>query len=186
MQGKTTMVVSTRILCLIALIMLLTSCLIGAGTHGSIKGYRYPCRKDALQKAILAVIKSNPNIIRDTTLDHLGSSPLLDSPDCYNCAAGENFYNDIKHYVTIRIKSGQGVNEYIFRYYGSDEEWKTLATSKIFICYAYDQNGNGGSEGNGGLDGRKKKLKKRLTDVFEKELVEKVDSSLNTIHMNED
>ena len=57
-----------------------TGC-VGAGTHGSIKGYRYTAMKDSLQKAVITVIQNNPNIYRDTSLDRLGSSPLLDSKD---------------------------------------------------------------------------------------------------------
>lgn len=147
----------------------------GAGTHGSIKSYTYSCEKDSLQKAIMTVIKENPNIFRDTTLDYLGSSPLLDSANCPTCKAGDNFYNDIKHYVTIKITSGQEVNEYTFRYYGSDKDWRKLKTSGVFICYAYDKDGNGGSEGNGGISGS---LANRLTKVFEKEFLDQVDREL--------
>ncbi len=152
---------------------------ISAGTHGSIKGYQYSISKDILQKAIMTVIQNNSNIYRDTTLDSLGSSPLLDHIDGKDYSAGDNFYNDIKHYVTIKITSGQNVNEYIFRYYGADEDWKTSPTSEIFICYAHDKNGNGGSEGNGGVS---KTMAKYFTDVFEKEFVDKVDKQLKLTH----
>jgi hypothetical protein len=160
------------------LIFLLAGC-IGAGTHGSIKGYQYPTRKDSLQKAIMTVIQNNPNIYRDTSLDSLGSSPALDHSDAGDYSAGDNFYNDIKHYVTIKITSGQNVNEYVFRYYGPDENWKSSLTSKIFICYAHDKNGNGGSEGNGEVS---EKMAKQFTDIFEKEFIDKVDKELNLIH----
>jgi hypothetical protein len=162
------------------LIFLFIGC-IGAGTHGSIKGYQYSVNKDSLQKAVMAVIQNNPNIYRDTSLDHLGSSPFLDHSDGGDYSAGENFYNDIKHYVTIKITSGQDVNEYTFRYYGADEDWKTSPTSELFICYAYDKNQNGGSEGNGGVSN---KLAKKLTEVFEKEFVNKVDKQLNLTHID--
>ena len=151
---------------------------IGAGTHGSIKGYQYSIKKDSLQRAIMTVIKNNPNIFRDTLLDRLGSSPFLDHSDG-NYSAGENYYNDIKHYVTIKITAGQKVNEYVFRYYGPDEDWKTSMTSEIFICYAHDKDGHGGSEGNGGVS---KRMAKDFTEVFEKEFVDKVDRILNLTH----
>jgi len=151
----------------------------GAGTHGSIKGYQFATMKDSLQKAIMTVIKDNPGIYRDTTLDYLGSSPLLDHSDAGDYSAGENYYNDIKHYVTITISSGQIKNEYIFRYYGSDEEWKSNGSAEIFICYAHDKKGNGGSEGNGGVT---KKMAKEFTEVFEKEFVDKIDKELNLKH----
>jgi hypothetical protein len=160
------------------LILFFAGC-IGAGTHGSIKGYQYSINKDSLQKAIMTVIQNNPNIYRDTSLDSLGSSPALDHNDGGDYSAGDNFYNDIKHYVTIKITSGQNVNEYIFRYYGPDEDWKTSPTSEIFICYAHDKNGNGGSQGNGGIS---KKMAKEFTEIFEKEFVDKVDKKLNLTH----
>jgi hypothetical protein len=159
---------------------LLAGC-IGAGTHGSIKGYKYFTTKDNLQKAIMTVIQDNPNIYRDTSLDSLGSSPALDHSDGGDYSAGENFYNDIKHYVTIKITSGQNVNEYIFRYYGSDESWETLQVAEIFICYAHDKDGNGGSEGNGGVSN---KMAKEFTGIFEKEFVNKVDKELNQTHFD--
>ena len=127
----------------------------------------------------MTVIKNNNNIFRNTSLDSLGSSPLLDHSDGGDYSAGENFYNDIKHYVTIKITSGQKVNEYVFRYYGPDEDWKTSPTSEIFICYAHDKNGNGGSEGNGGVS---KKMAKEFTDIFENEFIDKVDKQLNLTH----
>lgn len=154
---------------------------IGAGTHGSIKGYQYAVNKDSLQKAVMTVIQNNANIYRDSSLDSLGSSPALDHSDAGDYSAGENFYNDVKHYVTIKITSGQNVNEYIFRYYGADEDWKTSPTSKIFICYVHDKNGNGGSEGNGGV---KRKMAKQFTDLFEKEFVDKIDKQLNLKHVD--
>jgi hypothetical protein len=152
---------------------------IEAGTHGSLKGYQYSINKDSLQKAVMTVIQDNANIYRDSSLDSLGSSPALDHIDGGDYSAGDNYYNDIKHYVTIKITSGQNVNQYIFRYYGPDEDWKTSTTSEIFICYANDKNGNGGSEGNGAVS---KKMAKEFTDIFEKEFVEKIDKQLNLTH----
>lgn len=181
------MTTKKTIVCLTILTTILTGCFMGAGTHGSIKSYTFSCNKDTLQSAIMIVIKNNPNISRDTSLDYLGSSPMLDnntydSTGYHNYPAGDNYYNDIKHYVTIKIASGQEINEYTFRYYGPDEDWKKRNTSGIFICYAHDRNGNGGSEGNGGINWRTGTLKNQLTDLFEKELVQKVDSILKSTH----
>jgi hypothetical protein len=162
------------------LAMLLTGCFIGAGTHGSIKGYKYLTKKENLQQAVMKVVTNDSNIFRDTSLDHLGSSPLLDHGDSpRDYAAGENFYNDIKHYVTIKIKAGEELNEYTFRYYGADEDWKTNESSEIFIAYAYDKYHVGGSEGDGKIT---KKMAKDFTDVFEKEFVSKIDKELNLDH----
>jgi hypothetical protein len=52
----------------------------------------------------------------------------------------------------------------------------------MFICYAY-KNGKGGSQGNGSASG---KLLKELTDVFEKELIYKIDEKLNDRHVSRD
>jgi hypothetical protein len=154
----------------------LSSCFISAGTHGSIKGYQYETSKGNLQKAVMAVIKSNPNIFRDTSLDHLGSSPLLDSANSRgDYSAGDNYYNDIKHYVTIKITPSEGPYEYTFRYYGDDEDWKTSANSELFICYAYDQNHKGGHEGDKELTDERLK---KLTAVFENEFVSKISKEL--------
>ncbi len=166
------------------MLWLLVGC-IGAGTHGSIKGYRYAVHKDTLQRAIMEILRHDPNIRRDTSLDYLGSSPLLDSGALGNFSANDNFYNDIKHYMTITVMSGSDTNEYTFRYYGPDEEWKTENSSAIFICYANDKSGNGGSEGNGGVTWRTPILKKKLTSVFEKEFVSKVDKLLKMNHTDE-
>ena len=152
------------------LICSLTGC-IGAVT---IQGYQYPIKKDSLQTAIMSVIKNNPNIFRDTSLDSLGSSPMLDHRDGEYYSAGKNYYNDIKHYVTIKITFRQQVNEYVFKYYGPDEDWKTSPTSKIFICYI-----NHNKESNGMIFEEKAKY---FTDIFENEFVNKIDKELNLPH----
>jgi hypothetical protein len=85
--------------------------------------------------------------------------------------------------VSIKIKTQKGQCNYTFRYYGGEEHWKTSKTSEIFICWAYDEFGKGGSEGNGGVDS---KTLNYLTGVFEKELVSNIDKKLNLIHIDTD
>jgi len=156
---------------------ILTGCFISAGTHGSIKGYQYATKKENLQRAVMAVIKSNSNIYRDTSLDHLGSSPLLSNQGASgDQSAGDNYYNDIKNYVTIKITSGRDTNEYTFRYYGDDEDWKTSPNSELFICYAFDKDRKGGSEGDGKVT---KEMAKQFTDVLEKEFIKKINEKLS-------
>ena len=162
-------------MCILFLAFIFSAC----GTHGSIKGYQYPTKKENLQQAIMKVIKNNSNIKRDTSLDYLGSSPLLDHGDNYS--AGDNYYNDIKHYVTLTITSGQDINDYTFRYYGPDEDWETFNNSEIFICYAWDKNHKGGSEGDGGIT---RKMTKQFTAIFEKEFIDKVDQELGLTHID--
>lgn len=158
---------------------ILTGCIIGAGTHGSLKGYQYATTKEKLDSAVMSVIKNNPNIYRDTT----HSNYIIDQTNGKKDTIIDNYYNDGKSYLTIKIKTDKGQTEYTFRYYGGEEDWKTATTSEIFICYAYDESGKGGSEGNGGVD---KKTLKHLTDVFERELVSNIDKQLNLTHFETD
>ena len=174
--------------CLVISIFVIWFFFLGEWNYGYVKSYSYSCKKDVLQKAIMTVIKNNPNIYRDTSLDYLGSSPALDSLNVSgkDFAAGDNFYNDIKHNVTIKITSGKEINEYIFSYLGPSEDWKTTESSQISICYAYDKNGKGGGLHNSGLNWRTGKLKKKLIDVFEVGFIQKVDSVLNIVHTEPD
>ena len=154
----------------------LTSCIIGAGTHGSLKGYKYSTTKDKLDSAVMYVIKHNPNIYRDT----IGKSYLANVGNGKQDTIVDNSYNDGKEYLTIKIKTEKGQNEYTFRYYGGEEDWKTATISEIFICYAWDEFSKGGSEGYGGVDS---KTLDYLTKIFEKELVNEVDKKLNLTHV---
>ena len=156
-------------------ILLIYGCF-GAGTHGSIKGYEYIIVKDSLQNAIMKVINNSPNIYRDTSLDELGSMPSTEKNDGRDHVANSNYYNDINNYVTIKITSGKNINKYIFRYYGGEETWRSSPTSKIFICYAFDNENNGGSEGSGEIS---KKMKNQFTEIFENEFISKIDRELN-------
>ncbi|MES2656177.1 MAG: hypothetical protein V4620_11350 [Bacteroidota bacterium] len=165
------------LVCLTILIPFLTGCFIGAGTHGSLKGYQYSTTKDKLDSAVMFVIKNNPNINRNTN----NVNYIVDQTDGKNDTIIDNYYNDGKSYLTIKIKTDKGQNEYTFRYYGGEEDWKTATTSEIFICYAYDELRKGGSEGNGGIDS---KTLKHLTEIFEKELVSNIDKQLNLTHIN--
>ncbi|RWY52483.1 hypothetical protein EPL05_11300 [Mucilaginibacter gilvus] len=159
----------------------MTGCFISAGTHGSLKEYKYAIKKEKLQQAIMKVIKSSSNIYRDTSLDK-SSNPPTNSASSGDQSTGDNYYNDVENYVTIKITSGQEVNEYTFRYYGDEEDWKTSSNSEIFICYAFDKNHKGGSDCNGGVT---KEMLKEFTDIFEKEFISKVDLELNLSHTGE-
>ena len=170
------MKIRIKIFLFIVISTLLSSCFIGAGTHGSLKGYKYPTTKDKLDSAVMLVIKNNPNIYRDTN----NVNYIIDQTNGKNDTIIDNYYNDGINYLTIKIKTEKGQNEYTFRYYGGEEDWKTAATSEIFICYAYDEFGKGGSEGNGGVDS---KTLKHLTEVFERELVSNIDKQLNLTHI---
>ena len=153
-----------RRLYLSAYILMMNSC-IGGGTHGSIKNYDFPVSKYILEKAVLKVISNNPDIKRDTA---------------------KHYYNDGEDYITIEITKGEIVNRYTFRFYGRKEDWDTAKTSEIFIVYAWDKEGNGGSEGNGGVKWYKLTLKKKLVSLFESEFVFKLDKELGINHTEPD
>jgi hypothetical protein len=145
---------------LFTLILLTLSSCIGGGTHGYIKAYRYHTTKSELERAVHQAITINPAIHRDTVKD---------------------YYNDGK-YITIEISNKGLPYTYTFRFYGGNEYWDTARTSEIFIAYAYDEQRRGGSEGNGGVTWVDVKLKKRLTEPFERELVDRIDSILEMGH----
>jgi flagellar basal body-associated protein FliL len=129
-----------------------------AGGAGSLKSYLYSIPKNKLEVAINYVLKNNSKIYQDTITD--------------------DYYNK-DGYVTVKITEGNEQNEYTFRYYGGPEEWQKSKTSQIFIVYAHDKDGIGGSEGHGGLN---KELKNKLYKVFETEFIKKVDTELKQNH----
>ena len=155
----------------------LTGCYIGAGTHGSLKTYQYAITKNKLENAVMTVLKNNPRISIDTLQNY-----MIDNTNGKSDTIRNNYYNDTTTYLTIKIKTGKEQNDYIFRYSGNIESWKTNFTSSISICYAYDKFGKGGSEGNDGVGG---KLLKQLVNVFELELIEKIDKELKLTHSSE-
>lgn len=158
------------------IIISLTSCVFGAGTHGSLKGYRYQISKDTLASAVMYVINNNSNIYRDT----IGDKILADIGDGKQGTIIDNSYNDGQKYLSIKIKTNKGLCDFTFRYYGDEQYWDASETSEIFICWAYDEINEGGSEGNGGVD---KKTLKYLTELFEKEVVNNIDRRLSLAHV---
>lgn len=144
-----------------------------AGTHGIIKSYQYPVAKHTLQNAVQKVIDRNGNILRDKL-------------KAYNDSTKMDYYNDGDNYITITIIKNQLQNRYTFKYGGDKEYWDTSKFSNIFICYAFDKDGKGGSEGNGGFPWYKFGLKKKLVELFEKEFVNKVDTVLGQKYIDTD
>ena len=153
--------------CLI--LVLLCSCLT-AGTHGSIISFQFSTSKYNLERAVEKVIDINQNIQRDTT-------------KAYDDSTKYGYYNDGTNYMTIRITKKNITYKYIFKYAGDKKYWDSSKISNIFIAYAYDNEGNGGSEGNGGISWYKFGLKKKLIFLFESELVNKIDSILGQRHI---
>ncbi|HRO76794.1 MAG TPA: hypothetical protein PLP27_11670, partial [Crocinitomicaceae bacterium] len=153
---------------------ILTSCIMGAGTHGSLKGYSYSTSKYDLENAINSDIDKNSKITK--IIDEQSYTISVKENGDFDTTINEDY---VKSYTTIKIKTTKGENKYTFRFYGNEEDWNKN-TSEIFICYAYDEFGKGGSEGNGGIDNKRLKY---LTNVFEKELIKKIDEELRQKHI---
>ena len=153
---------------ILVLVVLLTGC-IGAGTHGSLKSYEFGVNKDSLSTSIVEIINSNPNIHVDTVgrmiIAPTDASGKLDT-------IYDHGYNDGERYVRIKVRTDRGWCDFTFCYSGTEAEWGSLPRSKFFICFAFNEVGEGGSEGYGGVD---RKLLNYLTEVFERELVNKLD-----------
>jgi hypothetical protein len=143
---------------LIFIVKFVTGWMNFSGGAGGLKSYEYSLPKNELEIAINHVLKNNSKIYRDTIK--------------------EDYYNK-DGYVTIKISEENVKNEYTFRFYGDQEEWKKSKSSSIFIVYAHDKDGNGGSEGHGGISDE---LLKEFYKVFELELINKVDKQLKIKH----
>jgi len=141
-----------------------------AGTHGSIKGYEYAVSKENLEDAIKKVILENNSLYRSLQ-DTLDLNP---NKEYYNNGA----------YIRLYIIAPDTFS-YIFRFAGDEENWKNnLKRSEIFICYAYDHDGNGGSEGGGGVEWYRWGVKKKLIKTFEDNFVSKLDEQLAIKHLD--
>ena len=88
--------------------------------------------------------------------------------------------------MTFTIKSGKDENEYTIRYLGDETTWASSTTSEIFICYIYDEIGNGGSEGNENWEKTPDDIKKKMINLFETKFISKVDKALQVEHFESD
>ena len=164
---------------LFAILFGMTGCFFSAGTHGSLKNYQYNMSKYELEKAVNYVINENPKIQRDS-VEYVYYYYVDMATDSQRIDTVIEHYNDGENYLTITIETDKGKCEYIFRYYGDKSYWDSSKTSEIFICYAYDEVRNGGSEGNDGVD---RDTLKYLTEIFEKEFINKIDEKLGLNHI---
>jgi hypothetical protein len=151
----------------------------GAGTHGSIKSYKYPIKKVELQEAVNIVIRSNVNICLDDTTQ---KNFII---DVTNGKRDTLFHQHNNAYSDIKIKTDKGYCQFTFQYTGDTQDWAVDTTSEISIAYAFDENESGGSDGNGGLNWYHFGLKNKLTTLFEKEIILKIDSVLKMKHTEE-
>ncbi|MBL7692019.1 MAG: hypothetical protein JNM41_10525 [Flavipsychrobacter sp.] len=145
-----------NIVCVFLLFSPITGCVLG-GTHGGIKSYEYPLKKDSVKEAIFKVIRSNQHIILDSDSD---------------------YYNDADRYISFKVKTPDIYNDYTLHFRGNEQYWDTATTTIITLVYAFGKDGRGGSRGDGGVSWYTPFLKNRLIRCFENELVERVDSIL--------
>ena len=157
--------------------VLLESCLTG-GTHGSIKSYKYPTSKYKLQRAVEHLISVDNLFRRDT-----GNNYMVDKSGGGYDTIFDNGYNDGERYITFQLKVDGGSNEYTIHYLGDKEHWDTATYAELSVVYAYDKEGHGGSEGNGGINWYDWRLKKRIISPFEEEFIFRVDQELNLTHV---
>ncbi|MBL4657718.1 MAG: hypothetical protein JKX73_06935 [Flavobacteriales bacterium] len=152
---------------LIAVFALCVGCF-SAGTHGSIKSYEYNLTKDSLQNIIDMVISESPNVYKDTVITF---QYMIENDSIF-----DTYYKDGIRYETIYITTSNEKVEYIFNYTGTEESWTTSSTSSISICYAYNDKGEGGSQGNGKLS---RSAKKRFVEIFESELIKPLEELMD-------
>lgn len=165
---------------LLLFIIFFEGCL-SAGTHGSIASYGFKTDKNSLQSAVEKVISKNDFIKRDTIKNY-----MIDVTNGRNDTIVNNRYNDTVKYVTIYIKTSDGDNEYTIQYVGDEEYWDTSKISGLSIAYAFDKNGSGGSEGDGGVKWYNWALRKRLLRPFEKEFIHDIEKELSLKYFDPD
>jgi len=167
----------------------LTSTIEGCGSAEAIKAYRYHTTRYNLEKAIMTVIHSNPHIYLDTIPrtvivrrnpnDNSDTTTMVINAEDYTGKERDQILADYAARTMIRIKVGQIENTYVFRYFGSEQFWKKSPSSEIFIIVAHDKSGNGLEQGQNEHGQFKSKMAKEFTELFEKELLIKVNQVLN-------
>jgi major membrane immunogen (membrane-anchored lipoprotein) len=166
--------------------------LVNCGSAEAIKSYRYPITKDKLEQAVIKVLKSNPHIAVDTTKrkvivrrhpnDPGDTSTMAINAEDYQGKEREEIIADFAAYTKIKITVGQIENNYEFRYYGDEQEWKNASSSALFITMAQDKYGQTLYQGKNEHGEFKTQLAKNLTSVFEAEFINKLDKELQLKH----
>ena len=162
------------------------------GSAKAIKGYRYKTTNETLEKAVLKVVNTNPNIVVDTTEDKVkvrrypdkmnDTITILIPVSQFHGKDRAYIETNLKAYIKITIKKGTIENYYIFRYYGDEQYRKTSSSSAIFISLARDKQGNSLHQGHNEKGQFRSKLATDLTELFETEVVHKIDKELNLKH----
>jgi hypothetical protein len=167
-------------------------CSSGCGSAEPIKRYSYPTSKYKLEEAVLMVINSNPHITVDTTQNEVIVRRNPDNPDDTatmlidlsemhgkDSADVAASFNGV---IKIKIKVGEVENDYIFRFSGNEQDWKSSSSSAIFIQNVTDKKGNSICQGQNENGEFNSHIAKEFTSLFERELVSKVDEALKLEH----
>ncbi|MBC7552933.1 MAG: hypothetical protein H7257_03030 [Taibaiella sp.] len=160
------------------IIIIFSGCLT-AGTHGSIRSYKFPATKYELQRAVENVFAKKNNIYEDTIAHY-----IIDITNGKSDTIFSDYYNDGNRYVTLNIEFGSEKNNYVFQYSGDKEYWDTSKISFISVAYAYDKKGSGGSAAKGDFTWYNPSLKKKLIQVFESEFINELDKELGKKHID--
>ncbi len=169
---------------LLLLLLLPLYLLHGCGSAEAIKCYSYTVTKNDLEKAVMKVLNNNPNIRVSNTTQQQRDSGMLSIKSHWTPADSLSYYNGLNALIDLNIKTGEAENYYLIRYRGDKQNWETSKMSAIFISVAHDKNGNTLNQGQNEHGEFKSKLAKELTDVFENEVVNKIDKELNLQHSN--
>lgn len=167
---------------MISSILILTSLFVGCGSAEAIKDYGYSTTKNNLERAVMKVIKSNPNIYLDSTTQSKLDSGMLKQRSKWTPTDSAYYYDNLNAYVRIKIKIGGRDNDYVFRYSGNRHDWESSTHSEIFISEVHDKYGNALSQGHNENGEFKSKMAKEFTSLFETEFINKLDRELNLKH----
>ncbi|MCW3123981.1 MAG: hypothetical protein JWQ38_3473 [Flavipsychrobacter sp.] len=145
------------------------------GGAGALSTYKYPITKYELEKAVNSILKSYPNISRDSTVSFVSYDSTTQvttySLDSTNSAKREiDYYNDGIYTLRIKIRKDSIFHEYFIRYYGDSSSWNRSDESELGITYA-----DGYSEGQRKPDN---KIREKLIALFESDFIDRVDKEL--------
>ena len=177
---------------IILYVIVLTATISGCGSAEAIKSYSYRTTKSNLENALMEVIKTNPNIVLETIKREV---IVRRNPDDPNDTAsvtinlsdfhGKDSAGIAESYdaeTKIKIKIGEIENEYQLRYFGDRQFWNNSGNSKIFISAVSDRHGHTLMQGHNENGEFRSKMAKEFTELFEQEVINKIDEKLNLKH----
>lgn len=146
-----------------------------------IKTYEFPVTIDRLNNAIREVIAENRQLHIDSTREVITTSANKDLGELL-----PEYYNSRELFISMKILLDTNFYSYTFRYCTANTIPATDAASRLDIISAFDLKGNGGTAAKSGVTDLKPLLKKRITTLFEKKFISKVDLKLGVTHKETD